>query len=96
MAIMADQTARTRRRRQIIAAGRINRPTRCTLTIPLAVLREYDYTDQAAAHADGVCARLYAIGRRMAGGTNLPILKPARPPKPGEGALSAGRGGDWR
>ncbi|MDX5563318.1 hypothetical protein PYK79_08590 [Streptomyces sp. ID05-04B] len=47
-------------------SGRLRRPTVCQLTIAASLLARYGYDSQADAHDDGMCARLYALGRRKA------------------------------
>ncbi|ATM24764.1 hypothetical protein SMD44_p10265 (plasmid) [Streptomyces alboflavus] len=45
-------------------SGRLRRPATCQLAIAAELLAEHGYPDQAAAHQDGTCARLYSLGRR--------------------------------
>lgn len=50
--------------RRLVAAGLMTRPTRCTLTVSPETLRAARFPDQAAAHAAGRCARLWAAERK--------------------------------
>ncbi|MFJ6438240.1 hypothetical protein [Streptomyces sp. NPDC091416] len=45
-------------------SGHLRRPTICQLPIAASLLARYGYASQADAHDDGMCARLYAVGRR--------------------------------
>ncbi|QCX82166.1 hypothetical protein C9F11_42930 (plasmid) [Streptomyces sp. YIM 121038] len=45
-------------------SGRLRRPATCQLAIAAELLAEHGYPDQHAAHQDGMCARLYSLGRR--------------------------------
>lgn len=47
-------------------SGRLRRPAVCQLAIAASLLARYGYDNQADAHNDRVCARLYALGRRTA------------------------------
>ncbi|MBC7267481.1 hypothetical protein OOK44_36365 [Streptomyces cellulosae] len=66
MAIMTDKpnVPSPTGSRKAITGGRLRRPARCTLTIPPAVLDAHGFRDQAHAHRDGMCARLYSATRR--------------------------------
>jgi hypothetical protein len=49
-----------------VHSGRLRRPATCQLAIATSVLTRYGFKDQADAHNNGMCARLYALGRRTA------------------------------
>ncbi|MFM9462865.1 hypothetical protein ACKI1K_08415 [Streptomyces scabiei] len=50
-----------------VHSGRLRRPATCQLAIAASVLARYGFKDQADAHNNGMCARLYALGRRTVG-----------------------------
>ncbi|MGW1496143.1 hypothetical protein [Streptomyces sp. NPDC002402] len=64
---MTLTTNENRQDKRGIHSGRLRRPTTCQLAIAASVLARYGFKDQADAHNNGMCARLYALGRRMAG-----------------------------
>lgn len=60
--------------RRMLTAGRLSRPSRCTLTVSASTLRAAGYPDQATAHADGACARLWKTDRNPTPSTPLAVL----------------------
>ncbi|MCX4682323.1 hypothetical protein OG413_44890 [Streptomyces sp. NBC_01433] len=56
----------SRQHKRGIHSGRLRRPSTCQLSIAASLLARYGYKDQADAHNNGMCARLYALGRRTA------------------------------
>ncbi|MFZ3491652.1 hypothetical protein ACODT5_00165 [Streptomyces sp. 5.8] len=47
-----------------VHSGHLRRPATCQLTIDAGLLAHYGFDDQADAHKHGMCARLFALGRR--------------------------------